>query len=271
MTEDRTPAADWRTRLAAACAGEAAPLGLARAMPTVRPLGPAALPPTALGPAAAERARLARARERNEAQAVLAREPDWTADVPHFDVARLDYAALTALRRLGQRPAVVSAGALALCRARRTLLIQRRSAAVAQYPGCRHLFGGAFDPDRDGPAGSLHATAARELGEEARLPLPESAAPPVLLAREVPTGFVQALYLGADVPAEAALAAAGAWEGAVECIAFDALPEALAAGDWVPSGRAAVLAWLALGAAGAGADTQFAGLGPVQLFDRLVA
>jgi 8-oxo-dGTP pyrophosphatase MutT (NUDIX family) len=271
MQEDRETVADWRARLAAAFAGEAMPLGLARAMPAVRARGPAALPAAVGAPAAAERARLTRLGRRNEAHAILTREPDWTAEVPRFEVALLDYAALTALRRLGRRPPVVSAGAVVLCRARRTLLTQRRSRAVAHYPGRRHLFGGAFDPDRDEPAGNLRATAARELAEEARLPLPDGATPPVLLAREVPTGFVQALYLGIDVPADAAVAAGGTWEGTVESVGFDALPEALAADDWVPSGRAAVFAWLAQGAPGAGAKAAFAGLGPVQLFDRLVA
>ena len=61
------------------------------------------------------------------------------------------------------------------------------------------------------------------------------------------------------------------WEGTPECISYDDLPVLLTQKNWVPSGKAHVLAWLAFGAPNAGVMARFGGTSPKKLFQDTVA
>ena len=60
------------------------------------------------------------------------------------------------------------------------------------------------------------------------------------------------------------------WEGKPLCVPYDELPRFLDQPSWVPSGKAHVMAWLAIGAPNGGRAPKFAGLSANQLFDLLV-
>lgn len=209
----------------------------------------------------------------NDMHAILVEEPTWQATPVHMRVQTIDYAGIVALRNEGGRPQVLSSGALILSRELGQILLHRRGANVAKYCSHLHIFGGGYMPPSnhgrdDGE--SLRATAEREILEESKLALPPEAAPPMILAKEIATGFIQLMYLGFDVPATAVSRVKGNWEGHVEAVPYAALPGLLQQPGWVPSGKAHVLAWLALGAPGCGEQPQFGSLSPDQLFNERV-
>jgi len=191
----------------------------------------------------------------------------------HLAVRTLDFAGVRALRLEGRRPLVLSAGALLVCSATQEVLLHRRGLNMDKYSSCLHTTGGGYMPPsshgRDDGT-SLRATAEREVHEETRLALPPGASPPRLLAQELATGFIQLLYLGFDLPRAAVERAQPNWEGHIERVPFSALHAVLLRSDWVPSGKAHVLAWLALGAPGAGDAPRFGVLTPTQLFAQHV-
>jgi 8-oxo-dGTP pyrophosphatase MutT (NUDIX family) len=151
-----------------------------------------------------------------------------------------------------------------------------RGASVETYPSCLHTLGGAYipagfagvDADRKG----LRATVVREVHEEAQLALAGEATPPMMFSQELSTGFVQLVFLGFSAEAGALEQVLGNWEGDPQLIPYDQLPAILLdEPNWVPSGRAHVLAWLALGAPNAGARPRFATMSPRQLFSAAVS
>ena len=209
----------------------------------------------------------------NDMHAILVEEPTWQATPVHMRVQTIDYAGIIALRNEGRRPQVLSSGALILSRELGQILLHRRGTNVAWYSSHLHIFGGGYMPPSnqgrdDGK--SLRATAEREVLEETKLSLPPEAAPPMILAKEITTGFIQLVYLGFDVPATAVSRVNGNWEGYMEAVPYEALPGLLQQPGWVPSGKAHVLAWLALGAPGCGERPPFGGLAPDQLFNVCV-
>ena len=93
----------------------------------------------------------------------------------------------------------------------------------------------------------------------------------MLLCRELKTGFIQFVLLGVDVDADEAAVMKTNWEGDKVVVGFDELPQRLAAEEqWVPTGKAHILAWLALGAPNAGPDVSFGGQTPQGLFDAVL-
>ncbi|MGC2694394.1 MAG: hypothetical protein WA738_01240, partial [Candidatus Angelobacter sp.] len=212
--------------------------------------------------------------EENDPHAILVTEPDWTQPKPHFEVQGLEYHELKALRSAGKlanragvrvhRTArVVSANAVIICRQNRQLILHYRSANSASYPLCYHTIGGGYMPpgihakdDLD----SLENTLAREVNEEARIKLSLEKIPQLLIMEEVETGFIQVAFLGIDIPAAQADHLPDnprPIEGRPVRVPFDKLHDLLSRPDWVPTGKAAVLAWLALGAPAAGPYPRF--------------
>jgi 8-oxo-dGTP pyrophosphatase MutT (NUDIX family) len=107
---------------------------------------------------------------------------------------------------------------------------------------------------------SLENTLAREVEEEARIKLTFEKKTPLLIMEEMQTGFIQVAFLGMTISAGQAdhlLDNPRPVEGKPVKVHFDDLQDLLRHPDWVPTGKAAVLAWLALGAPGAGPYVRF--------------
>ncbi|MDR3672046.1 MAG: hypothetical protein P4L36_14460 [Holophaga sp.] len=219
---------------------------------------------------------LARIQEReipNDAHAILVKAPDWRLDPVRLEVRHLDYAGVCALRDTGERPAILSSNAVIVCEEAGELVIQRRGHDVATFPEHLHTFGGAFIPqthakgigDRD-----LRTTFEREMLEESTLALTEDSELPMVLAEEVPTGFIQLIRIGYNIDLKRKGRCMHTWEGRVQFIKFDNLLEEIEQDRWVPTGLGHVLAWLALGTPGLKIRPKFKGLRSDKLFKTIL-
>lgn len=209
----------------------------------------------------------------NEMHAIVIGEPDWLEIPIRLRVRTIDYAGILALRDAGECPQVLSANAVIFSCKLRQILAQRRTSTGDAYYAHLHTFGGAYMPrfaqsENDGR--DLRATIAREVKEETKLILPIDAAPPIICAKEIATGFIQLVYLGFNMSVDNFEAAIGNWEGHIETIRYVDLPVALKNPDWVPSGKAHVLAWLALNGPGGKMSPRLGSMSPIQLFNSLV-
>ena len=167
----------------------------------------------------------------------------------------------------------ISASAVIVCREEQVILLHERGKTVETFAEHIHTLGGAYippgagvDPDRL----SLRSAGMREVREESQVALSGDMFPPMMMAKELHTGFIQLVFLGFGVRPAALAQLEGNWEGTPLRIPFAELPAALQAPNWVPTGKAHILAWLALGAPNAGRKPRFANLSPSQLFDTIV-
>ena len=203
------------------------------------------------------------------------------ADVDTIRAEICDFAEINALRELpphnrASRPAVISAGAVVVCPTERCLLLHRRSATSATYPGVLHILGGAYKPpiqlrhiDNPGDRSSLEFTMLREVFEESGL-IVRRYDEPVCVAQELDTGFIQYVYLGVRVTSAQFGQLSQNSEGDLVRTSFDDLKNLLAnKEDWVPTGRAQILMWLGLGAPGAGWNPRFGSKSAAELFDAI--
>jgi hypothetical protein len=110
----------------------------------------------------------------------------------------------------------------------------------------------------------------REVFEESGL-IVRSRNEPVCVAEELDTGFVQYVFLGVRITSAEFARLFTNSEGSIVQVPYDELQRRLAdSADWVPSGRAHVLAWLGLGAPGAGFRATFDGKSAKEVFEQLV-
>jgi hypothetical protein len=169
-----------------------------------------------------------------------------------------DFAQVCAKRRTAvkacapeKHPQVLSACVVLFSKSKKVVYLHRRGGRSVTYPSCLHTYGGHFLPV---PAWGSHdnesllGTAVRQLIDEAAVYIPPRPNCPLLVARELPTNFVQLVLLGVDV-ADAKLGGPQL-EGKAEAVRFEDLAATLSDDTWVPSGRMHVLMWLALGAPG---------------------
>jgi ADP-ribose pyrophosphatase YjhB (NUDIX family) len=264
---------DWISRLNEAFSGEVRIYCQTSQEPVLHIEGEYQLTDSQKEKAAKQREVLKHAGRPNVMHALLVEEPKWLATPVHMHVQTIDYAGIFALRYEGGKPQVLSSNALILSHELGQILLHRRRTSDDKYHSHLHIIGGGYMPPSnqgrdDGE--SLRATAEREVLEETKLALPPEAAPSMILAKEIATGFIQLVYLGFDMPAIAVSRVKGNWEGHVEAFPYAALPGLLQQPDWVPSGKAHVLAWLALGAPGGGEKPRFGSLSPDQLFNAWV-
>jgi hypothetical protein len=210
----------------------------------------------------------------NDAHAVLS-SVNWKDTPVVIEFKATDYMGVCAISDGGRKPVeVLSSNVVVFCAERRELYLHRRSKDARTYPNCLHTYGGAYVPpgvsSRD-DALDLIKTARREIMEELDLCLRVNKSTPILLCRELKTGFIQFVLLGVDVDADEAAAMKTNWEGDKVVVGFDELPQRLTAEErWVPTGKAHVMAWLALAAPNAGGDVSFGGQTPQELFDSVL-
>lgn len=246
---------------------------IVKRVPGVAVTGPANFSPDVMASAIGLRARL----ELNEVHA-LATHWDGS-DVDCIRAETCDFADVLALREQSKilrkpPPAVISAGAVVICPDARSVLLHRRSASSATYPGALHILAGAFKPpvqyqtiDNPGDRSSLEFTMIREVFEESSLII-RRYDEPVCVAREIDTGFIQYVYLGVRITAAQFGQLSQNSEGDLVKVSFDELRKALATEkNWVPSGRAQILMWLGLGAPGAGWNAKFGGKSAQAIFE----
>lgn len=214
----------------------------------------------------------------NDPHALVTNRVAWGDDPLQFTLQPIDYAELCVLRETGSRqvpPRVLSANALIVCAARRTIMLHRRSDTSATYPGCLHTVGGGYWPPgvdgREGDGLSLRHTVEREVHEETRVTIGVKESTPVLALEEIQTGFIQMAFLGCTIDEEACRRVEGNQEGHVIWVGFDELEKRLLNDDdWVPTAKASVLAWLAMAAPGAGDRPRFGAKRPGDLFRTVV-
>jgi 8-oxo-dGTP pyrophosphatase MutT (NUDIX family) len=192
----------------------------------------------------------------NEGHGILANRPAWSRRRVDVHYQRTEYRVVAALRRRGELPRVLSSSALLIAPRQRALVLHQRSSKNGHYKRLLHIVGGAVVPPE-----SFELSMVREVREETRL-RPRPGRWPVLMVDEPLTGYVMATYLGVETAARPH----GSREGATVLLPFDELPgQLIRSKHWVPSGKLAILAWLALGAPGA-PGARFAGRSPSDLF-----
>lgn len=273
-TFSRRVVKQWNKRLERHFAGEFTVLRSVCAPPRLTYAGDYQPPNDLTASIESQRKTLAEQGYPNEHHALLNRRPNWAADPVHLTIDVTDFATVCALRAAGQKPPIVSAGGVVVCPEARKLLLHRRAQASHTYGDCLHVLGGAHIPSSARSTyddrGRIWHTVWRELFEETGLTNVDELDAHLVASREESTGFIQFVYLGLQVPQRALDAIKENWEGLVEEVGFDELPELFQTETFVPSGKALVLAWLAVGAPNAGRRPRFAGQTPQALFNAEV-
>lgn len=208
----------------------------------------------------------------NEPHAIVASLDDLPRKPLRITLQTLDFSHICALRETGMRPAILSASAVLVCQDTEELIVHHRAPDVATHPNCLHIFGGAFDPVLDISANhaSLKLTIQRELHEETGLQLSLPDTPQLILTREKTSGFIQLCMLGVPVRAAQLCDLQDNWEGRIYRVAFSELAELLTEPNWVASGKAHILSWLALGAPHTEPSQKFGPYSARQLFELLI-
>lgn len=182
----------------------------------------------------------------------------FTPNMPSVTGLAADYAFVLGYEAVvGEKPRRLSASGLLVHAGRKCLLLHRRATGPrgGRYPGKLHIIGGNFEPGRETRASQ---TLVRETSEESSHVLhlgTELDQAVCMLAEETNTGFQAVTFLGiepSDDEVRHIMISGGApatSEGQVVPVQIAELGHLLARiEEWVPSGRQAVLSWLAIGA-----------------------
>jgi 8-oxo-dGTP pyrophosphatase MutT (NUDIX family) len=215
---------------------------------------------------------------KNDPHAVLDSVPNWRDEPVVLRFRATDYVGICALSGPQHGPVnILSSSVVVVCSERREIYLHRRTENARTYPGALHTYGGAYMPPGVKAADDnfdLITTAQREVHEELNVTFQRKKHIPKMLAVELLTGFIQFVLLGVDVSGEDVEASRVNWEGRKVAVRFDDLPELLFDNEteWVPTGKAHLLAWLGLGAPAASqtGSAKFAGYSPSALFNRAV-
>jgi len=209
----------------------------------------------------------------NDPHALLINPTIWKSDPVNLDVETLDFSDICALREEGGKPQIISASVVLFCKETEELIFHRRG-NVATYPNALHTFGGSYipyggwNPDRKG----LLSTIFREVFEETQVQVNCEDIKIMAMAKEVSTGFIQLIALGLSVSSKSVNDLQGSWEGEIVQIPFENLQSVLMDNSFncVPSGKAHVLAWLALGAPNTKKGQKFGNLSAKELFEIII-
>lgn len=266
---------DWVPRLNHCFRGEAEVYGPYRHEPLIKINGRFPLTPQQENFAENQKKLIAAENKSNDPHAILSSDPKWMDDPLIFNALSLDFAAVRTLRNREYNddpyPPVLSANALLICKQTREIVLHRRSDDSDTYHNALHTIGGAYWPPdfggREGDHFRLRRTAVREAGEESDAVFIIGKQHPMVVLREIKTGFVQLAFLGVDIPPDEIRNLRPSREGSICLVSYDDLPNLLRhEKDWNPTGKAAILAWLALGAPNGGWNSQFGNIKPAKLF-----
>lgn len=272
MVSAPKPSANWIARINDHCIGELRIRRTVEHEPVIHIDGPYKFSAEQQAQIKKFRAQIKKKNRPNDAHAIVVGSPTWECDPVTFHAQTLEYAGVKTLRAEGEKPPLLSSCVVLVCRETRQLILHRRDEDVATMQGMLHTMGGAYVP----PGGvapdrfSLKSTAHREVHEESQIEISTASEVPMMLCEELSTGFIQLVLLGMPVTKAAVGAISDNWEGAVAPIGFDDLPAVLFSSKWAPSGKGHVLAWLALGAPGAGPRPKFGKHSPDDLFNIVV-
>ena len=164
-----------------------------------------------------------------------------------------DFASICALREGRKKPEVLSVCVLIFSCQKGELYFHRRSIRSATYPGFLHTFGGAIILDqKKGNNVSIdltHAGAKSDVLEKTQLKFRKKGVR-VLALKELSTGFIQFALVGINLNTSEAKQVKMNLEGNVVTVPFGELGTVLLSKKrgWVPTGKAQVLSWLAMGA-----------------------
>lgn len=209
----------------------------------------------------------------NEPHAIVIGDPRKILSTGRVNVATLDYVTVMVLRGRKRKPALLSTCAVLFCEESREMIFQKRSMEVATMKGRFHTIGGAYRPSLDKPEEAdtdLFDTNIREVFEESKIKIGKHSLPKMILSREIPTGFIQIVFLGFNLVSNAVDEMKENWEGKLVKVPYDSLEEYLLKPNWVESGKGQVLAWLALGAPGSITPPKFKNKTAVQLFNNII-
>jgi 8-oxo-dGTP pyrophosphatase MutT (NUDIX family) len=198
---------------------------------------------------------------------IVPAEIDWKAHRVSLPARSLDFATVKALRAEGCRVPLLSASAVLVCPDLQVLIVQQRAAHMSTYGGWIHTIGGHYElEDTD-----LSVTLKREVLQEIKLAVNPDSETRLLLMKELSTGFVQLAFVGVKVSKiQVQKELRPSLEGSVRVVPFHELASTLTNWTWVPTGKAAILSWLALGAPNGGAKPKFGDKSPQELFEILV-
>ncbi len=208
----------------------------------------------------------------NDPHVILVNDPLWEADPINLDVKSLNYSEVCALRDETPYPQVLSAGVVLICKETEELILNRRSNDVATYSNKLHIYAGAYIPEgtRDPDRASLFSTIYREIHEETHMCVSTHDVQDIMMSKELKTGFIQLTALGISIEPKDFNRLENNWEGKCERVPFQDLLSVLKHSAWVPSGKAQVLAWLALGAPNTNKGQKFGDLSAKSLFNAVI-
>ncbi|MFG1294370.1 NUDIX hydrolase [Xanthobacter variabilis] len=173
------------------------------------------------------------------------------------------YSRIVAARQAGEKPPIISCGAIVFDPERSRVLLMRRSAFVATYKNCFHILGGNYEPaddihhHDDISREPLLYAALREVREETCLQFQEDSTMyrNVIVSQEETTGFIQYVIAGIAVSDKNIEDVKRSGEGEVDWYSLSELATLItgenvrsANARWVPSGLMILAAWLAMGA-----------------------
>jgi 8-oxo-dGTP pyrophosphatase MutT (NUDIX family) len=218
----------------------------------------------------------------NDIHGMVADEPMLLHSPVILSARTLSYGTLELLRQSDRHQYILSSAVVLVCPKREVLIVHHRSLDSRTYPDAIHTIGGAFQPSVD--RNSLKRTAHREVDEETEASVLVEDEPLMMLSLERSTRFLQLVFLGASISTKQCDNLRGNWEAEgiikipfrdlrrhlTEPVTLQRADGTVRVIDWVPSGKAHVLAWLANGAPGAGTRPTFGGLSPLALFEEIV-
>ena len=109
----------------------------------------------------------------------------------------------------------------------------------------------------------------REIFEESSLNVNFDPSPSIIVSEEISTGFIQIVFLGITIRKEDLLNIESNWEGVVRKFQFSELEELIKSDNVVPSGKAHLMAWLALGAPNSRNIVRFGDHSSYSLFEEI--
>lgn len=205
----------------------------------------------------------------NDLHAILSKDPVFNANTVIFNANCLDFAGVCALRKEGHKPEILSSSAILFCNDTKEIILHRRAPDIDTYPNYLHTLGGAYIPT-DIDRGGTRSTLDREIKEETQVSISSDITTPIMICKELRTGFIQVVYLGINLTPGSLELIKDNWEGQVVRVPFSDLASTLQRDDMVPSGKAHILAWLALGTPGTTHKIKFGKLSAAELFNQIV-